>query len=94
MQISHKDHNNTIQVYSVTVMTHVKALEAGQSSQGISEPFSPASLEMMLKPTTHHPLVVNSAQYELQPHVDSNIIYPPKAKVMPLNYNVILSVQI
>ena len=25
MYISHKDHNNTIQVYSVTVMTHVKA---------------------------------------------------------------------
>ena len=31
----------TIQIYSVTVMTHVKALEAGQSSQGTSEPITP-----------------------------------------------------
>ena len=47
MQISHKDHNNTIiQVYSVTVMTHVKALEAGQSSQGTSEPITPALLPL------------------------------------------------
>ena len=37
----HKDHNNTKQVYSVTVMTHVKALQAGQSSQGTSEPITP-----------------------------------------------------
>ena len=34
MLIYHKGHDNTIQVYSVTVMTNVKALEAGQSSQG------------------------------------------------------------
>ena len=31
--ISHKGNNNTIHIYSVTVMTHVKALQAGQSSQ-------------------------------------------------------------
>ena len=42
MLISHKGYNNTIQVYSVTVVTHVKALEAGQSSQGTSEPITPA----------------------------------------------------
>ena len=41
MQMSHKDHNNTKQVYSVTVMTHVKALKAGQSSQWTSEPITP-----------------------------------------------------
>ena len=41
MLISHKGHTDTIQVYSVTVMTHVKALEAGQSSQGTSEPITP-----------------------------------------------------
>ena len=41
MLISHKDHNNTNQVYSVSVMTHVKALEAGQFSQGTSEPITP-----------------------------------------------------
>ena len=35
------DHNNIIHVYSVTVMTHVKALEAGQSSQGTSQPITP-----------------------------------------------------
>ena len=34
MLIFHKGHTDTIQVYSVTVMTHVKALQAGHSSQG------------------------------------------------------------
>ena len=34
MLIAHKGHNNTMHVYSVTVMTHVIALEAGQSSLG------------------------------------------------------------
>ena len=34
-----------IQVYSVTVVTHVIALKAGQSSQGISEPITPAIQE-------------------------------------------------
>ena len=29
---AHKDNNNTIQVYSVTVRTHVIALDAGQSN--------------------------------------------------------------
>ena len=41
MLISHKGHTDTIQVYSVTVMTHVKALQAGQSIQGTSEPITP-----------------------------------------------------
>ena len=43
MLFAHKGHNNTIQIYSVTVMIHVIALEAGQSSQGTSEPITPAS---------------------------------------------------
>ena len=43
MYISRKGHNNTIQVYSVSVVTHVMALDAGQSSQGTSEPITPAS---------------------------------------------------
>ena len=43
MLIFHKGHTDTIQVYSVTVMTHVKALQAGHSSQGTSEPITPAS---------------------------------------------------
>ena len=42
MLICHKGHTDTIQVYSVTVMTHVKALQAGHSSQGTSEPITPA----------------------------------------------------
>ena len=42
MLIPHKGHTDTIQVYSVTVMTHVKALQAGHSSQGTSEPITPA----------------------------------------------------
>ena len=41
MLISHKGHTDTIQVYSVTVMTHGKALQAGHSSQGTSEPIIP-----------------------------------------------------
>ena len=44
MLISHKGHTDTIQVYSVTVMTHVKALQAGHSSQGTSEPITPVLL--------------------------------------------------
>ena len=41
MLIFHKGHTDTIQVYSVTVVTHVKALQAGHSSQGTSEPITP-----------------------------------------------------
>ena len=41
MLISHKGHTDNIHVYSVTVMTHVKALQAGHSSQGTSEPITP-----------------------------------------------------
>ena len=41
MLIPHKGHTDTIHVYSVTVMTHVKALQAGNSSQGTSEPITP-----------------------------------------------------
>ena len=42
MYISHnRGHNNTIRDYSVTVMTHVIALAAGQSIQGTSEPITP-----------------------------------------------------
>ena len=37
MQIAHKDHNITVQIYFMTVITHVIALEAGQSSQGTSK---------------------------------------------------------
>ena len=42
MLISHN--TDAIQVYSVTVMTHVKALQAGHSSQGTSEPITPELL--------------------------------------------------
>ena len=45
MLIPHKGHTDTIQVYSVTVMTHVKALQAGHSSQGTSEPITPAQVD-------------------------------------------------
>ena len=41
MLIFHRGHTDTIQVYSVTVMTHVKALQARHSSQGTSEPITP-----------------------------------------------------
>ena len=48
MLISNKGHNNTIQVYSANAMTHVIALEAGQSSQGTFEPITPASRLIIL----------------------------------------------
>ena len=41
---AHKDNRNTIQVYLVTAMTHVIALEAGQSSQGALKPITPVQL--------------------------------------------------
>ena len=48
MLIPHKGHTDTIQVYSVTVMTHVKALQAGHSSQGTSEPITLVLLSALL----------------------------------------------
>ena len=48
MLIFHKGHTDTIQVYSVTVMTHVKALQAGHSSQGTSEPITPGHYGLLL----------------------------------------------
>ena len=47
MLIPHKGHTDTIQIYSVTVMTHVKALQAGHSSHGTSEPITPV---VVIKP--------------------------------------------
>ena len=41
MLIANNDHNNTIQVYSVTVMTNVIALEARQYCYVICEPITP-----------------------------------------------------
>ena len=41
-----------MQVYSVTVMTHVNALQAGQSSQGTSEPITPVSTIAEPTPST------------------------------------------
>ena len=41
---AHKDNRNTIQVYLVTAMTHVIALEAGQTSQGALKPITPVQL--------------------------------------------------
>ena len=55
MLIPHKGHTDTIQVYSVTVMTHVKALQAGHSSQGTSEPITPAN--GALRPPVSHKIV-------------------------------------
>ena len=47
MLISHRGHTDTIQVYSVTVMTHVKALQAGHSSQVTSEPITRESQQVL-----------------------------------------------
>ena len=56
MLISHKGHTDNIQVYSVTVMTHVKALQAGHSSQGTSEPITPGPQLVVEPPQGLFPL--------------------------------------
>ena len=68
MLIYHKGHTDTIQVYSVTVMTHVKALQAGYSSQGTSEPITPvltltAPVGYMKKTTGHGIINGTSIRY-------------------------------
>ena len=60
MLIPHKGHTDTIQVYSVTVMTHVKALQAGHSSQGTSEPITPELSELAHK---WPPVVINHMRW-------------------------------
>ena len=52
MLILHKGHTDTIWVYSVTVMTHVKALQAGHSSKGTSESITPGIPSDELHTTT------------------------------------------
>ena len=54
MLIPHKGHTDTIQVYSVTVMTHVKALQAGHSIQGTSEPITPVLQGYILQGYTNY----------------------------------------
>ena len=49
MLIAHKDHNNIMQVYSVTVITHTIALGAGPSGQGTSEPITPESTPVLVQ---------------------------------------------
>ena len=71
MLIPHKGHTDTIQVYSVTVMTHVKALQAGHSSQGTSEPITPGreilkrrpSVTFSFRTVTHSTLILYTLQY-------------------------------
>ena len=57
MLIAHEDHTNTIQVDSLMVMTHVIALEAGQSSQGTSEPITPACIHFDVNHYIHADLL-------------------------------------
>ena len=61
MLISHRGHTDTIQVYSVTVMTHVKALQAGHSSQGTSEPITPAIVHSLI--LVHHKILSNPCPF-------------------------------
>ena len=59
MLICHKGNTETIQVYSVTVMTHVKALQAGHSNQGTSEPITLAATNSWQH--IYSPITVNSS---------------------------------
>ena len=54
MLIPHNGHTDTIHVYSVTVMTHAKALQAGHSSQGTSEPITPAIYIRAVRSNRHN----------------------------------------
>ena len=60
MLISHRGHTDTIHVYSVTLMTHVKALQAGHSSQGTSEPITLVTIpawtkgQLLVAPTFYY----------------------------------------
>ena len=47
MLISHEDHKNTIQVYSVIVLSHVIALKDGQSKRRPVEPITPVYIYIM-----------------------------------------------
>ena len=51
MLIPHKGHADTI--HSVTVMTHVKPLQAGHSSQGTSEPITPSQPVLIIDLAYH-----------------------------------------
>ena len=62
MLIYHRGHTDTIQVYSVTVMTHVKALQAGHSSQGTSEPITPA-LVIICQAGKSYNLLINGGHH-------------------------------
>ena len=73
MLISHKGHTDTIQVYSVTVMTHVKALQAGHSSQGTSEPITPASICVVFEAHTHELMVLYSLS-DLNPRLGEGVL--------------------
>ena len=64
MLIFHKGHTDTVQVYSVTVMTHVKALQAGHSSQGTSAPITPGFLIKSL--SDHYSSPGRLAEYKCQ----------------------------
>ena len=55
MLIFHKGHTENIQVYSVTVMAHAKALQAGHSSQGTSEPITPETEVFIVEASTASP---------------------------------------
>ena len=69
MLIPHKGHTDTIQVYSVTVMTHVKALQAGHSSQGTSAPITPG-------PSTAKSLCASAVAFRPGSHVSESELTP------------------
>ena len=68
MLIYHKGHTDTIQVYSVTVMTHVKALQAGHSSQGTSEPIKPVPVSLVGSPGWYYVLGANIMPTQIATH--------------------------
>ena len=100
MLIFHKGHTDTIQVYSVTVLTHVKALQAGHSSQGTSEHITPGIIiHLGLRgptPPGPTPFTINISPYQvlrythyekcLSLHYPPPLPPPPNTIVLPKKY--------
>ena len=92
MLIVHKGHTDTIQVYSVTVMTHVKALQPGHSSQGTSEPITPACTpaDRVVAAVTPPPVEPGDLEAVLRCLLPTALVPTPQHRPMPTDMELLL----
>ena len=88
MLIYHKGHTDTIQVHSVTVMTHVKALQAGHSSQGTSEPITPGRERIRPHLSRNCPwwkILLQAGRLDLPRHImgSPNVVHTVLRRALP-----------